>query len=305
MNHLSHGFLVVFLGCGWACGRTGGMRHDDAAVLEDAGAVGAGDSPAAASDALAQLDANVEARPAYAGVVLGLVTEDESTTRYLARAVFTEGSRPAIGGCPRCCCADTRRGLPIPRKPSDAGKITIATVSAPTTLVPAAFQGGSGTYYAMLDLGWSWNAPLGDYAPVDSEPWQPGDELRIQAIGNEVAAFSGVLRTGPALAGIRPPIGSSIVEIDHIQSFEVSWEPAGMGEATVLLEFPYTGGICFCDAPDSVGRILVAPNLLSPMPVEANGRISLSRLTTSTVSSANATIDLVGAVARAGRFAIR
>jgi hypothetical protein len=41
------------------------------------------------------------------------------------------------------------------------------------------------------------------------------------------------------------------------------------------------------------------------MPVEANGRISLSRLTISTVSSANATIDLVGAVAHAGRFVVR
>jgi hypothetical protein len=250
-------------------------------------------------------DASSEAM--YAGVVLGMVTRDEATTSYLARAVFTTGPRPVIGGCPHCCCGNTGRGLPYPIKPPDAGKIILAAAAGATTLatlVPAAFEDGSGTYYGMSDLGWAWSAPLGDYAPVDSQPWSPGDVLWVVATGNEVESFSGALPTGPSLAGVVPPIGPSPVVIDHSQAFEVSWAPEGKGDATVLLSLPYSGGICFCDAPDSAGRLVVEANLLGPISADQNGKIKLARLTISTVASGNATIDLVGAFVQAGPLAV-
>jgi hypothetical protein len=157
----------------------------------------------------------------------------------------------------------------------------------------------------MSDLGWAWFGPLSDYSAVDSQPWSPGDALRVLTTGNEVLSFSGVLQTGPSLAGVMPPIGPSPVVVDHSQDFEVSWTPEGAGDGTVLLSLPRSGSICYCDAPDSAGRLVVDANLLSPLSVEQNGKIKLARLTISTVASGNATIDLVGAVIQAGPVVVK
>jgi hypothetical protein len=240
-------------------------------------------------------DASSEA--IYSGVVLAMITQDEATTSYVSRAVFTTGPRPAIGGCPNCCCGVEERGLPLPGKPPDAGRITIAAAAGATTLATLDY---SGNLYGMSDLGWSWFSPLSDYGPVDSQPWSPGDALRVLAAGNEVESFAGVLQTGPPLAGITPPIGPSPVIVDRSQAFEVSWTPEGAGDATVLLRLPRSGSVCYCDAPDSAGRLVVDANLLSTLSVGQNGEIKLARLTISTVTSGNATIDLVGAVIQAG-----
>jgi hypothetical protein len=237
----------------------------------------------------------------YAGVVLATITHDEATTSYVSRAVFTTGPLPAIGGCPNCCCGVEERGLPLPGKPPDAGRITILAAAGAVTL---ATLDDSGDLHGMSDLGWSWFVPLSDYAPVASQPWSPGDALHVVATGNEVESFSGALQMGPPLDGVMPPIGPSPVAIDHSQAFEVSWTPEGKGDATMLLSLPYDGGICYCDAPDSAGRLVVGANLLSPITAEQNGKIKLARLTVSTVAGGNATIDLVGAVIQAGPLAI-
>jgi hypothetical protein len=127
----------------------------------------------------------------------------------------------------------------------------------------------------------------------------------VVATGNEVGAFSGVLQVSTALTGVTPAIGSTPVIVHHDQPFEVSWAPEGKGDATVLLSLGYPGGICFCDAPDSAGKVVVDGNLLSPTTAEQKGRIRLARLTTATVSSTNATIDLVGAVVQAGPLQVQ
>jgi hypothetical protein len=291
--------LVALLAGAVACGRTAWRTGRDAA--------GAGEAIDTTSPDVRTSPADARAQAQYAGVVLAMVTQDQATTSYVARAVFTTGARPIIGGCPHCCCGSEERGLPIPQKPADAGNMTLATSAGATalaTLVPAAFEGGSGTFYGMSDLGWSWLAPLSDYAPVTSQPWSPGDALSVLATGNEVEPFAGVLQTGPALAGVTPPIGPSPVVVDYRQAFEVSWTPEGKGDATVLLSVPYSGGICFCDAPDAAGKLVVDADLLGPLSLDQNGKISLARLTISTVTTGNATIDLVGADVRVGPIAI-
>jgi hypothetical protein len=294
--------VVALLGGAVGCGRTGIRSGGDAARAGDADTI---DAVTTADLGTGAADSSFE--PVYSGVVLAMITRDEAATSYVARAVFSKAQRPAIGGCPHCCCGNTGRGLPYPIKPPDAGNITLAAAASATmlaTLVPAAFEGGSGSFYGMGDLGWPWFGPLGDYAPVDSQPWRAGDALQVLATGNEAASFSAVLQTGPPLAGIVPPIGPSPVVVDHNQAFTVSWAPEGKGDATVLLSLPYAGGICFCDAPDSAGSLVVDANLLNPISAEKNGKIKLARLTISTVTSGNATIDLVGADVQAGPFAI-
>jgi hypothetical protein len=302
MRLLSQWLVIALFGSVAGCGRSGVRLARDAAGARDAWAI---DAVTGADLGTGTADSISEAM--YSGVVLGLLTQDEATTSYVARAVFTTGPRPTIGGCPNCCCGGQDRGLPIPEKPPDAGKITIAAAGGATTLAtlaPGAFEDGSGTYYGMSDLGWSWFVPLSDYAPMDSQPWSPGDALRVLAAGNEVESFSGALQMGTSFAGVMPPIGPTPVVVDHSQAFEVSWTPEGKGDATVLLSLPYDGGICYCDAPDSAGRLVVGANLLSPISAEQNGKIKLARLTISTVASGNATIDLVGAVIQAGPLAI-
>ena len=296
MRLLTQWLVVALLGSVAGCGRSGVRIAGDAAGARDAWAV---DVVTGADLGIGTADSSPEAM--YSGVVLAMITQDEATTSYVARAVFTTGPRPTIGGCPNCCCGVEERGLPIPEERPDAGEITIAAAVGATTL---ATLDHSGDLYGMSDLGWSWFRPLSDYAPVDSQPWSPGDSLQVVAAGNEVESFSGVLRTGPPLAGIVPPIGPSPVVVDYSQAFEVSWTPEGKGDATMLLSLPYDGGICYCDAPDSAGRVVVGANLLSPISAEQNGKIKLARLTISTVASGNATIDLVGAVIQAGPLAV-
>jgi hypothetical protein len=240
----------------------------------------------------------------YAGAVLAMVTTSEATLAHVARAVFTAGPRPVIGGCPQCCCSSPQRGLPTPEKPPDAGEITLSpSAGAPplATLTPEAFEGGHGTFHGMLDLGWSWFPPLSDYALAKSEPWKVGDALQVLARGNEVARFSEVLRTGPALEGVTPALGSAPVVVPSARSFTISWTPAAAGDATMLLGFPNESGICYCDAADSAGMLVVPADLVTPV----SGEISLARLTISNVTNENASIDLVGAVVQRSAFEAR
>jgi hypothetical protein len=266
------------------CGKSSGRSPTAAGASDGGGTNGIGWEAAggASSDAT------------YAGVVLALVTERAANSTYVARALFTAGPRPSIGGCSRCCCASTDRGLPAPEKPPDAGTITLAAAGTSTllaTLVPEPFDDGSGTFYGMTDLGWSWFAPLGDYAPAPSRAWPPGDTLQVLATGNEVAPFSGNLRAAAALEGVTPPLGSTLI-VDHTKPFEISWTPEEKSDATVLLGIPTGTGICYCDAPDSAGSLVVDASLLSPVSAE----LSLARLRVSHVESSNASIDLVGGV---------
>ena len=98
-----------------------------------------------------------------------------------------------------------------------------------------------------------------------------------------------------------PPIGSSTVVVDHTQPFEVSWTPGGNADATVLLGIPNGTGICYCDAPDTAGSLVVDADLLNPVSAE----ITLTRLTVSNVASSNASIDLVGAVVHKGSLKVQ
>ncbi|HWA78257.1 MAG TPA: hypothetical protein VG937_38240 [Polyangiaceae bacterium] len=293
-------FVVALIAGVTACGQTTNTPHGSGAQSEQS----EGGSGGASGGSGGKTGGGAGSEATYAGAVLSMVTEREATRSYVARAIFTAGTRPSIGGCPQCCCRSTDRGLPIPIKPPDAGDIAILATdgtSALATLVPERFEDGRGVFHGMIDLGWSWFAPLSDYALVPSEPWNGRDTLRVLAEGNEVEAFSGSLRAGTALGGVTPPIGSAPVIADHTQPFTVSWTPGGDADATVLLGIPNASGLCYCDAPDSAGTLSVPASLLSPI----SGEISLARLTVATVAGSNANIDLVGAAVLRGTVEVR
>jgi hypothetical protein len=298
-------FVVALIGGVVGCGET--KSNPDAAGAPSGGgsrALAGGSGTGLAGGSGGNSEGGVSSEATYAGAVLAMVTEREGALTYVARAVFAAGPRPTIGGCPHCCCTSTDRGLPLPNKPPDAREITLlpaAGSSALATLLPEVFADGSGTFHGMTDLGWSWFAPLSDYAPVPSQAWNAGDTLNVLAEGNEVEAFSGMLRAGPALRGVTPAIGSAPIVVDHTQPFEISWTPEGNDDATVLLGIPNADGLCFCDAPNSAGALVVDSELLSPV----SGEISLARLTTSNVAGGNASVDLVGAAVQRGAVEVQ
>lgn len=287
--------LVVALAAG--CGKT-------ESVPPASGAHGGASSGAETTGGSGLTAGEPSSEATYAGVVLAMASERDARPDYVAQAVFVSGPRPTIGGCPGCCCGSTQRGLPLPEKPPDAGEITVlpgAGATALATLVPEVFEDGSGILHGMLDLGWSWAGPLSDYALATSQPWNAGETLQLRARGNEVQPFSGFLRTGAALDGVTPAIGPAPLVVDRSQPFEISWTPAGDGDAILLLGIPNADGICYCDAPDAAGQLVLETQRLRLV----SGPISLARLTTTNVANGNASIDLVGAVVRTGTIEVR
>jgi len=286
------------VGCGETRSNPGAAGAQSGGAGSGTAQGGSGGGAGLAGGTAGNAEGGAVSETTYTGAVLALLTEREGAVTHVARAIFTAGTRPTIGGCPQCCCSSTRRGLPTPIKPPDAREISLLPVdgsSALATLVPEVFEDGHGSFHGTTDLGWPWFAPLSDYAPVTSQPWSAGDTLKVQAQGNEVAAFSGLLRAGPALRGVTPPIGSSPVVIDHTQPFEISWTPEGDPDATVLLGIPNVDGICYCDAPDSAGTLVVDSKLSI-----LSGEISLARLTVSKVTGGNASVALVGSIVQRG-----
>lgn len=72
-------------------------------------------------------------------------------------------------------------------------------------------------------------------------------------------------------------------------------------DAILLLGIPNADGICYCDAPDAAGKLVVDTERLGLV----SGPISLARLTDSHLVNGNASIDLVGAVVRTGTIEVR
>jgi hypothetical protein len=281
------------------CGGTTSKPHASAGAPSGGGGVNGGAAGAADGQGGSAVGgAGDETR--YAGVVLAMATDSESASGYVARAVFALGPRPTIGGCSKCCCAPIERGLPRPEKPPDAGEITLTTVAGVAKLVPDPFEGGHGSFHGTTDLGWAWFPPLSNYPPTDSQPWPAGSVLAVLAEGNEVGAFSGMLRAGASLEGVTPPFKDAKVVTPQAEPFTVSWTPEASSDATVMLRFPNDRGVCYCDAPDSAGTLVVDGDLLTPIV----GGISLTRFTISTLSSANASVDLVGAIVQKADFEV-
>ncbi len=292
-----HWLVIALVGGALGCGGSS-VRRLSAGAQSGAGGGGAGGLGGSSGETAA---AGMSSEALYAGVVLAMVSDDNASSPYVTRADFTGRAHPVLDGCPRCCCGQELHGLPAPGKPPDAGTITLLGADGSTlaALVPEAIDNGG--YGMGIALGWSWFEPLSNYAPVTPQPWAFGDTLQVLAPGNEVEPFSGMLRTGLALAGVSPPIGSSPVIIDHTQPFEISWTPEGDADATMLLGLPTGNSLCYCDAPDSAGKLVVDASLLSPV----SGELSLTRLSISTVTSGNASVDLVGAVVQKGPVEVR
>jgi hypothetical protein len=308
-----------------SCGHRKGLGiapEDDAAggAAPDAGAPDAGPPDAGAPDAGA--DAT------YYGFVLAKLTQgqapDGAGAAYSAFADFVKGTKPtAPPSCPdswpsagSCCCL---RGIstPLPEQPPDAATVTIASADGANVLATLTgsrwvSSGGtvSGTLHGTWDLGLSWVFAPGDYAPVDSVAWSPGDVLRVSATGMEVGAFAGLLDTGDLLTGVTPPIGPPLV-IDRAHDLDIAWTPEDLPGATVLLaiqQFTMRSTLaCYCTAPDAAAKLTVSATLLADFAStdQLSAAIQLERLLVTSISGPNATIDLVGSVAQAGNISFQ
>jgi hypothetical protein len=254
----------------------------------------------------------------YCGAVLAKLAQVESGNTYSVYTDFTaeQRLRPTIcanlSPTPDICRCVRGHALPYPDQPPDAaqvtlrsptGAITLATLTPTLPTIDA--SGVSSSFYGTLDLGMAWYTRPGDYARVDSQPWNPGDALLVAATGSQVPAFSGTLQTGLLLTGVTPSFGPEPLVIDRSQDFQVAWTAEGESNATVLLTLrqvsPNSLVTCTCIQPDSARSIVMNPSLLGMFNTEPlTTTIQLERMIISTISSHNATIDLVGAVAVVG-----
>lgn len=259
-----------------------------------------------ARDAEASADVGVEdASPAqeFRGVVL-LRWAPGSAPPYLAYADFAAGS-PVGLTCPTspettggCCCED---GVALPGPTPSAGILQLSRLTGQGVLV--LLQPSTTNLQGTSDLGPSWYVYPGIYDYTDSGVWFPGDAIAVAGGGADLLGFEGTLHTGAALTGVVPPIGPAPSIVDRSQDFHVSWTPEGLAGEQVLLTLRQitTDGVtaCFCSAPDSSGELTVDTSVLAMFAVEQlSGTIELERVITSTVTSDDAVINLVGAVAQ-------
>jgi hypothetical protein len=290
-------------------GTTGGTTS---LITGESGTTGTPDAAtdAAVSDTGSALD-GAGSGVIYSGVVLARTTQSGTTSSSCGAFVdltseypFYLDSCPGLGPSAGSCCCMIGMSTPMPIQPPDGATVTLTSAdgaSTLATLLPSTPTSTTTTIglqmYGTWDLG-RWGAVVpGCYAPVGSQPWNPGDALRVSATGNQVHAFSGTLQTGSLLSGVTPSIGSAPLVIDHSQNFEVSWTPEGRENESVLLRLGAAPDVCYCTVPDSDAKVTVDSSLLSP---GGTSTISLERLVISTASSDNATITLIGAVELSG-----
>jgi len=298
-------------------GLTGTTGGTSSLVTGEGGTTGTPDAAtdAAVSDTGSALD-GARSGVIYSGVVLARATQSGTTSSsygafvdFTSKYPFYLDSCPGLGPSAGNCCCMIGMSTPMPIQPPDGATVTLTSAdgaSTLATLLPSTPTSTTTTIgpqmYGTWDLG-RWGAVVpGCYAPVGSQPWNPGDALRVSATGNQVHAFSGTLQTGSLLSGVTPSIGSAPLVIDHSQNFEVSWTPEGRENESVLLRLGAAPDVCYCTVPDSAAKVTVDSSLLSP---GGTSTISLERLVISTASSDNATITLIGAVELSGEVAFQ
>jgi len=290
-----------------ACGRT--ALNQSAKGGDGGGAIG--DTGKAAADAaIRELGFAPDGSPSgvsFSGVVVAKIDQSGTTNAYSALAEFVTGAPFGIVsystnglGVGSCGCQEgtATPGLRAP----DAGTVTLMSVE---TTVATLEPGGTGETW---DLGSAWRVQFGAYWLVDSQSWNPGDALTVSATGNQVHAFTGTLQTGSLLAGVVPLIGPAPVVVDLTQDFEVSWTPEGRSNEIVLLMLQGLGLTCYCIVPDSAAHVTVDASIVNAFgnayytgySAPGSGRILLDRLITTSASSDNASIALIGEVAMSG-----
>jgi hypothetical protein len=258
-----------------------------------------------------------EAVAMFNGVVVATLGQGAtSTPTYAVLADFASGPNvdlsPAAAGC-SCAQAAVVVGLPpFSPGPGSAGPVTLSSTgggSPLATLTPGSGGGGIEASIRGNDGSWglssaleSWDLgalPAGSYADVPSLPWNPGDDLLVVAAGDAVHAFSGTLQVPALLSGVTPVLGEAPLVIDRTQDFSITWTPEWRANESMLLilrQWTQPATICYCTAPDAAATLTVGASLLSQFSTQ-QGQLSLERLITSTASSDNATITLIGEVA--------
>jgi len=284
----------------------------DASMGGATGGIGAtsGSSAAGGAGAMSGLGGQAgEAEPEYGGVVLAYSVSDGTDETHHTFAGFQAAGPFDPRACGDCCCYHGI-GLPLPTKPPDAGTITLTSgeVAAPLALLaPDVPADGSLHLYGSWELS-AWGlGGISDYAPADSLPWAPGDVLEVSAAGNEVAPFSGQLRTGLPISDLTPALGTDPVVVDLTQGLEVSWAPEGGEDRRVEFAFQqFDTGVsyCFCSAPDEAGLLSVSSEALVGF-TPGSATALLARFTETNTTSDNATITLLGGVEVAGTLELR
>ena len=312
--------------------RRGGTGNRDAASGSDGAQV--------RRDAAAPEGAADAGGISYHGVVLATFTQAAPATApdagpapdpYTAFAVFRKGPAFSIEACWNetssagpCCCTPGILWLPLTLgPPPDVATVVLTTqiggrpLATLTHSIPIIGDGSvSFTLQGTWDLGFWSLGPVSTYPVVDSGPWSAGEVLQVVAGGDEVHRFSGALRTGPLLTGVTPLIGQVPLVLNRARDFVVTWKPeagalpdaaAGPNVLLMIRQIRSDGGLtCYCSVPDGIGQVAVSTTLLGQFGTDQlEATVRLERLTISNASADNATISLIGEVARSSDVTFR
>jgi len=286
-----------------ACGATALALFATATTV---GCGGRSQSSAAGSTSVGGSEASggAPATEDYVGVVLATVMSDGEGKTYSSTAAFSQGGNGVrLDACSTCCCYHSI-GLALPRQPPNAATIVLTTTEsdhALVSLVPSSNH---------LRKSWVLNqwgvVGASDYELVNSEPWAPGQTLRVTADGNAIHAFAGEIRAGAGFDGLAPDILSQGMVLDRTRDFNLTWLPEDEDEWITLTVQQIGGddGFCICSAPDSAGTLTLARDEVEKFGV-GSGHYELVRSITARAPSDNASVTLVSQVGVTGGVGFR
>jgi hypothetical protein len=152
-----------------------------------------------------------------------------------------------VGSC--CYFAPVRRpptqppGSGTPSIESSAGTVTLTDVTSNARI--DSFDYRSGAYS---------HAPANYRSPV----WQPGDELRVNAAGDQIGAFTVSAST------LLPPAVQVPSPIVRGQDVVITWRPDAHAEAfSFSILDTATGGDVVCSVPDAAGTLTIDASLFA------------------------------------------
>lgn len=205
---------------------------------------------------------------ALAGVVRAVSATGESLPPFQFNAEFPWMGQPLALPSPGCSCVHGIGGTPT----NPAGTVSLESPTGAT----------------LSSLTTNYTMP--------SQPWTLGTALEVSATGSDkVNAFSGTLRTALQPSGLTPSLGKTRLSIPADQDFKLSWAPGDSPGDLMVVTIAESDSSCTCAARDSAGSVTFGSSSLMELAPETSATILVTRMTTSTACSGDATpIALVG-----------
>jgi hypothetical protein len=188
------------------------------------------------------------------------------------------------------CCVNPTSSWPAPIHLQSAGTVTLLddaatlAVATPTNAPP---------FYAGSILN----------PPTNSLTWRDGDTLTIDATGDAVRPFNGTIRIGGTISGLGANVATKTTSSGSSRSSTIVWNPdetlsgERMSIGLVIVRGPVTEndiqGRLSCVVDDDAGQVSVPDAIVRQIEPGDTLYVNATRSSSVTITTDNATIDLV------------